>query len=157
MLLSMKRCLTLVSLLFLFFLAACQAEGIGQDTASVREYQLLMQVRGHEITSICMMDIQADSSVLGTVVNEFGVKAFDFTYANGKAKVFNVVGPLNKWYIKRVLKGDFSFILANIGLGKDVVKKKRRLSFLPNGDVSVSNERFKIQYTFTPIKVKGEE
>ena len=54
-----------------------------------------MDVRGREITSICMMNIEEDGSIVGTVVNEMGVKAFDFTYANGKAKVINVLGPLN--------------------------------------------------------------
>ena len=51
-----------------------------------KEYNLQMEVRGQEITSICLMNVEDDGSIVGTVVNEMGVKAFDFTYANGKAK-----------------------------------------------------------------------
>ena len=103
-----------------------------------------------------MMNIEADGGIVGTVVNEFGVKAFDFTYAGGKAKILNVVGPLNKWYIKKVLRGDFSFILSNIGRGENVVKKKRRLDVMPNGDINVCDERYNINYLFTPIKAENE-
>ena len=85
---------------------------------------MLMQVRGQEITGICIMNVAPDNSIVGTVVNEFGVKAFDFTFSKGKAKVLNVVGPLNKWYIKKVLRGDFTFILSSMDTSKDIIKKK---------------------------------
>ena len=111
----MKRCLIFIELLFL--LLPCSA-------TESREYNLLMEVRGQEITAICMMNFEDDGSIVGTVVNEMGVKAFDFTYANGKAKVINVLGPLNKWYIRMVLRKDFSFILSNIDGGQNVVQKK---------------------------------
>lgn len=125
-----------------------------QDAVS-REYNLLMQIRGREITAICVMEMQSDSSIVGTVVNEFGVKAFDFTFDGEKSNVFNVVGPLDKWYIRKVLRGDFTFILSNINSGRDAVKKKRRMTHLPNGDISVSNDRYKIHYTFTPMSSKS--
>ena len=147
-----------VSLLLLCCLLPCHAQNEGQtellqtDTLITKEYNLLMQVRGQDITSICIMNVASGNNIVGTIVNEFGVKAFDFTFSNGKAKVLNVVGPLNKWYIRKVLKGDFAFILSNIGTGKDAVKKKRRLMFLPNGDICATNDRFKIRYTFTPLK-----
>jgi hypothetical protein len=115
-----------------------------------------MDVRGQEITAICMMNIEDDGSVVGTVVNEMGVKAFDFTYANGKAKVINVLGPLNKWYIRMVLRKDFSFILSNIDGGQDVVQKKRSMTFTPEGDIVVRNDKFNISYTFTTMKADHE-
>ena len=87
---------------------------------------------------------------MGTLVNEMGVKAFDFTYANGKSKVLNVIAPLDKWYIRKVLRGDLTFILSNINKRQDADHKKRHLRLMPNGDISVSNDRFKIKYTFTP-------
>ena len=127
---------------------------VEQDSAANREYQLLMEIRGREVTGICIVNAEDANHMVGTLVNEFGVKAFDFTYANGKAKVLNVVGPLNKWYIKKVLKRDFRFILPNLWRGKDVVEKKRRLTVMPNGDIIIRNDRFKIVYTFTPITEK---
>ena len=110
-----------------------------------------MQARGHEFTGLCIISQQADSTLVGTIVNELGVKAFDFTYANGKAKVLNVIAPLNKWYIRKVLRGDMSFFLSNINKGQDADKKKRHLRLMPNGNIDVSNDRFKIKYTFTPL------
>ena len=38
----------------------------------------------------------------------------------------------------------------------NAVKKKRRLDIMPNGDISVCNERYKINYLFTPIKTQNE-
>lgn len=143
----MKRCLTFISLLLL-----CLSVIRAQD--NVAEYSFLMQARGQDVTGICLIDgsPQNGDSVRGTVVNEFGVKAFDFTYRRGKAKVENVIGPLNKWYIRRVLNGDFTFILKHIGEGHDAVQKKRSMKFLPGGDISVSNERYHINYLLTPLR-----
>ena len=143
----MKRCLIFIELLFL--LLPCSA-------TESREYNLLMEVRGQEITAICMMNIEDDGSIVGTVVNEMGVKAFDFTYANGKAKVINVLGPLNKWYIRMVLRKDFSFILSNIDGGQNVVQKKRSMTFTPEGNIVVRNEKYNISYTFTSMKANHE-
>ena len=36
---------------------------------------------------------------------------FAYPTVNSEAKVINVLGPLNKWYIRMVLRKDFSFIL----------------------------------------------
>ena len=145
----MRRFLTLISLL-LCCLTACLA----QDES--RQYNLLMQIRGQEMTSICMMELADGQNIVGTVMNEFGVKAFDFTFNGKKAKICNVVGPLNKWYIRKILKADFSFILSNIRQGSDVTKKKRKLTFLPDGEIQFTNDRYNIHYTFTPLNSEHE-
>lgn len=147
----MRKCLALISLLWLTGLGSVHAMQEVSDSVTCLEYNLLMQARGNEVTGICIMNKESEDQIVGTVVNGFGIKAFDFSYTNGKARIFNVIGPLNKWYIKKVLKGDFTFILSNIFRGEDAVKKKRRISFLSNGDISVNNARYKINYLFTPI------
>ena len=139
----MKRCLIFIELLLLL-LPCCAAES--------KEYNLLMNARGQEITAICIMNVEDDSSIVGTVVTEMGIKVFDFTYANGKTKVMNVLGPLNKWYIRMVLRKDLSFILSNIDGGKDVAHKKRSMTFTPNGDIVVRNDKYNISYTFSIMK-----
>ena len=140
--------MTLISLLMLLATHPLFGAGCGSATA---EYNLLMQIRGREITGICLMNLQPDSTVVGTVINEFGVKAFDFTRADGKTNVLNVIGPLDKWYIRKVLRKDFTFILSNIWQHKDVIWKKRKMTFSTDGDIIVENQRFKIRYTFTPV------
>ena len=111
-----------------------------------------MQVRGREITGICMMNMEPDGRIVGTIVNEFGLKAFDFTYHAGKTKIINAMGPLDKWYVKRVLRGDFSFILTHIRHNRDAVHRKRSIAVLPNGHVRMKNHRYGISYTFIPMR-----
>lgn len=110
------------------------------DSVVSREYNLLMQVRGEESTSICMMNISADGSIVGTVVSEMGLKVFDFTYAKGKAKVLNVVAFLNKWYIRKVLKKDLAYILPRL-----------------EADKECHYERRWITYTFTPMNNETDQ
>ena len=140
----MIRCFVLISIALSL---CCITTG-----AAETEYGLLMQVRGRDITGLCIMDTATDGSVVGTVVNEMGVKAFDFTYSNGRAKVLNVIGPMNKWYIRKVLNRDFTFILSNIDKPTDVTCKKRALKRQADGDIIVTNSKYKISYTFTPHK-----
>ena len=115
-----------------------------------------MQFRDHNFSSICMMNTSDDGSIMGTVVNEFGIKAFDFTFANDKAQVLNVVVFLDKWYIRKVLRKDLTFILQNLSKGQDVEKGKRRMTFLPNGDIEVVDGKYNIRYTFSPMKGNHE-
>ncbi len=147
----MRNSLRLISLLLLFLAARpCLAQEASDSVVS-KEYNLLMQVKGNEISNICVMKTEPDGSIVGTVVSQFGIKAFDFTYNQGKAQVLNLIAMLDKWYIRKVLRKDLTFILQNLPEGKDVVKKKRKMTFLPNGDIDVVNEKYKIRYLFSRI------
>ena len=153
----MIKCLPLISLLLLLSQTPCLSKEFGQhevitaDSAMTYEYNLTMQVRGHEIAGICLMNKSADNSIMGTVINEFGMKAFDFIYDNGKIQLLNIVAFLDKWYIRKVLKKDLAFILSQIDKGVDFEKKPRKILFKPNGEVEVINSRYKIYYSFTPM------
>lgn len=141
-------------LLSLSLLLACPmlwAAPTGEGDASSSQYNLLMQARGHELTGIWIMETSADGSVVGTLINEFGVKAFDFLYSGGKAQVQDVVGPLDRWYIRRVLRKDITFILSALPTGQDATLGKRRLVRLDDGAIRVENARFHIRYTLTPL------
>lgn len=154
----MRKCFLLISLLFTLCVCPCYSQDIEQpaDTTSIREYNLLMNARGNEVTAIFMMNTEADGSMVGTIINEFGVKILDFKYTEDKAKVMNVFAPLNKWYIRKVLNKDFTFILSNINSNKDISVKKRRLVIQPNGDIAVYNDRFNISYIFSKL-ITGNE
>ena len=153
----MRRFLVLNSLLLLAISVLAQmsitadTEEVGVD---IREYNVLMQVRGREMTGICVMQTEADSSIVGTLITEMGVKIFDFTYSNGKAKVMNVIAPLNKWYIRKVLRQDMEFMIAK---GEALRKKsKREFVQMQDGSFKVNNSRYKIYYTFTPMCEKKQ-
>lgn len=157
----MRSHLIFIELLLLLLpfcgLQAAQTGITAADSTVCKEYNLLMEVRGREITGICAMNIEPGGHIVGTVVNEFGVKAFDFVFADGKAAVMNVIGPLNKWYIRKVLRKDLTFILTNMEKKTvDAVKGKRRLTIAENGTVSMHNDRFGISYTFTSMRANHE-
>lgn len=154
----MKHCLRFISLLLAFCWSSSFAQVVadgeqsGTDSITAKEYSLAVNIRGREITGICIINISADSSIVGTVVNEFGLKAFDFSYSSEKARIFNVMSPLDKWYIRKILRNDFRFILSNMFVNGDVISEKRRtMKKLPNGEITIENNRHKISYTFLPL------
>ena len=100
----MKAYLRLISLLLLFCQLPCQADSIATDSASIRQYNLLLQVRGNDLSGICVMKMVSPTEMVGTVINEFGLTAFDFEYKEGKTKLSNLPPFLDKWYIRKILR-----------------------------------------------------
>ena len=125
----MKRCLARIRVLML--LAASMFVQNASAQSENMQYGMVMTARGHEVTGICVIESGQGGSLVGSVVNEFGVKAFDFIYDKGKTKVLNVIKPLNKWYIRRVLRRDLNNILPEVSgkkelTGEQVFKRSSR-------------------------------
>ncbi len=152
----MRSCLLLINVLMVMCHLTCRAQDAVPDSVVSSEYTLFMQARGHELTGICVVSYESEDSITGTIVNEFGVKVFDFVMTGDKAKVFNVIKPLDRWYIRRVLRGDVNFIFRNIRQGENRILKKRSITFQENGDIKVENSRYRIRYIFTPIQTSDE-
>ena len=152
----MRRCFLLINFLALLNLLPCHAQDAAGDSGVSSEYAFLMQARGQELTGICMVNETAEGQTIGTIVNEFGVKAFDFNIEDGKVKILNVIKPLDRWYIRKVLRKDIGFAFQHIHQGKDFSEKRRKITFQEKGDIVVDNEKYKIRYTFTPIAVSDE-
>ena len=134
----MRRCFLLINLLVLLSVLPCRAQETVGDSVVGSEYTFFMQARGQEITGICMVSQSPDGQTTGTIVNEFGVKAFDFIISKGK------------------LKKDFGFTFQHIREGKDISVGKRSISFRENGDIAIDNDRYNIHYVFTPITASNE-
>lgn len=147
----MKAYLRLISLLLLFYQLPCHADSIATDSAAIRQYNLLLQVRGNDLSGICVMKMVSPTEMVGTVINEFGLTAFDFEYKEGKTKLSNLPPFLDKWYIRKILRKDLSFFFANFLLQQNTKKRSRELIFSPDGEIILTNDRIKIKYTFTPI------
>ena len=152
----MRRCFLLINLLTLLCLLPCRTQEAAGDSIVGSEYTFFMQARGQEITGICMVSQSPDGQTTGTIVNEFGVKAFDFIIDNGKVRIINVIKPLNRWYIRKVLRKDFGFAFQHIRQGKDITVGKRRITFRENGDIAIDNDKHKIHYVFIPITASNE-
>jgi hypothetical protein len=85
----------------------------------------------------------------GSLVNEFGLKAFDFAVKKRRCRLLNTFALLNKWYIRKAIEGDLSFLFRATQEGKG--PKGKRLSLLPDGTFRITNERQGIEYTFQPM------
>ena len=81
--------------------------------------------------------LRSEDSVRGSLFNEFGITALDFTYnrRTDKVKLHTVVKQMDKWYIRRVLRRDL----------RQVLKR------LEQGDSVYEDSRYHIDYKFTPM------
>ena len=107
------------------------------DTVEYAEYNVTMKFRGREFTGICVMERTGKAVIKGTIMSELGAKILDFTHCGGKTEVFNVIGPLDRWFIRRRLRKDFSVMFSESAyiFGMGFFCERRWLS-----------------YEFTPLK-----
>lgn len=121
------------------------------DNKQLERYTFLIET-GKAYVSGLMLVNENEDFINGSMINEFGVSAIDFTYSRKKRKVklVNVAGFLNKWYIKMVMKEDIRFCLHTI---YDIpYDKKNNYEVTRTGDtVSVFNCKRNIKYSFTPF------
>lgn len=94
------------------------------------------------VSGLCILRREGET-VKGSIFNEFGISAMDFTYRidKDKVKLHTVVKMMDKWYIRRTLKADL----------REVMKELRR------GGRRYENKRNRITYTFDPIERGGGE
>ncbi len=93
-----------------------------------------------------------NENITGSMINEFGVSAIDFSYSREKQKVklWSVVNFLNKWYIKRVLKNDIKFCLHV--LFEIPYQKKHTYEIIRKADcVEILNTKQHLKYSFSPL------
>ena len=103
-----------------------------------RNYRVNIEIGKGYISGICAVQQRGEERIL-SVVNEFGVSALPCRYDSRKPlRIVSILKPLDKFYIKRVLRQDLSEILPRLlGADKEEVKHK--------------NKRYGISYHFTPI------
>jgi hypothetical protein len=156
----MKNSRSINSFLFslcLLLLASCAStrntsatgDGLLLDKGKTSRYQLLIKTNRSEITGIMLLKYTADEW-RGSLMNEFGVKAFDLTAAKGKCRLQNILPLLDKWHIRRTIASDFAFLLWKAGQEKP--DKGKSLERLPDGAFLLKNEKRHITYLFQPIE-----
>ena len=143
----MRRFLVSISLFVLSLSGMAQALEVTDSCAS--KYSVNISFHGMTITGLCIVRDYGDE-VIGSVVNEFGIKAFDFVFNkdNGKTKLQNVIKMMNKWYIKKVISADLSTLLCSKNSDKNM---KRRTIINENGMLLLNNTKYNINYKFIPI------
>ena len=97
-------------------------------------YNLQVEIRNSFLSGICIM-VNNDGIIASSIVNEFGISLMDFTYSErkDKVKIRNTIKPLDRWYIKRLLKRSL----------------RGMLKAMKSGNTEYIDENNRIKYVFT--------
>ncbi len=131
----MRKYLLLISLFCATIFAHAQVH-FPQAEGERARYTASIEMQKAHISGICIMAYQ-EGRINGSLFNEFGISAMDFSYIpkKDKVKLYHVISMLNKWYIKMTLKKDL----------------KRLIHTLQDGKNEYVNEKRHIKYIFTPL------
>jgi len=139
-----------------------------RDDEQLNRYQVSIQVKDNHITGICMLK-KSDDSWRGTLINEFGVKAFDFIVTPKKCDLLNTIAMLNKWYIRQTIAGDLHFLFEidnpTVSFQKKTVRsideqdgsliiryqKKKSVTRMPDNKLELRNLKRSIVYSLNVI------
>lgn len=108
-----------------------------KNEGETAQYSAYIQMSKAYISGVCVL-LKENDEIKGSIFNEFGFTAIDFTYniKKNKVKLIYVFEMMNKWYIKKTLKKD----LANL------------LTVLQKGETQYINSKRHITYTFKPME-----
>lgn len=133
----MPRCLLCISLLLSVVTGRlyAQAPFPTAEGESIRYTAYIEMSKGY-VSGICVLHREGDT-IRGSLFNEFGITALDFSYQMVKKKVrlHTVMPMMNKWYIRKVLKKDL----------------RQLMEGLQNGQTTWKDERYHIDYQLTPL------
>ena len=116
------------------------AEGVARGDMS-RNYSVNIEIGKAYISGICAVQHKDKESIL-SIVNEFGVSALTCIDTEKRPlRIVSILKPLNRSYIKRVLRRDLSEILPKL------LDPKAK-------DIEYKNERYGLSYRFEPIADK---
>ena len=133
---SMRSCLLFISLLLSVLTSRLYAQTtFPADGESIRFTAYIEMEKGY-VSGICILHRDGDT-VHGSLFNEFGITALEFTYRleRKKVKLHTVMPMMNKWYIRKVLKKDL----------------RQLMTGLQNGETTWKDERYHIEYQLTPL------
>jgi len=113
-----------------------------EESGDRARYRAMIETPKAYVSGICIL-LQDDQIVRGSIINEFGVTALSFSYYPDKEKVklHQVVRPMDKWYIRRVLRKDLCHLL----------------NLMRENVYIYTDTKYKITYKFTPLEVTDDE
>lgn len=134
----------------IFLLIFLVVAGVSALSAQqLRRYAIRISLpRGGSLTGVCLIR-HTDEGGAMSVINEFGIKAFDAVYTarKGKVRLLNLIPPLDRRIVRRVLAKDMAVLFRPEGR----LPRRRRLTRAPDGSLTLTNRRFKITYHLQPI------
>ena len=91
------------------------------------KYAAYIEMPKAYVSGICVL-LQEDGLIKGSLFNEFGITALDFTYnpQRDKVKLHSVMKMMDKWYIRKVLKKDLRQVMKTLKEGQTEYTNQRR-------------------------------
>lgn len=111
----------------------------------VNRYRINIALPRADLSGILAFRQAEDGTVVGTLINEFGVRAFDFISDARRTRLSNTVPMMDKWYIRRAIAADIGFILHCDDMAT-AAKGSRTIRRNGDGSITMRNERSKICY-----------
>lgn len=145
----MSRAMGRLRIVFLLFVSLWLWHASAITLDGKRQYSVTIEMPRGSLSGICLIKTDASGSK-GSLVNEFGIHALDFTVSTDRRKVrlLHVIDRMNKWYIKRILRRDLRFLFLN----KESAQDRRREVIVAGDTTILHNKKYRITYTFTEIK-----
>lgn len=117
-----------------------------------REYAVTLRFQEAQLSGICLMK-RLGEKVVGSWLNEFGIRAFDFRYDPRKDRIelSNIREQLDRWYIRRTLRRDLSLLLTYDDQPFNGTRRGRRIEHPDAKTWILHNERHDISYRFARL------
>lgn len=119
------------------------------DTAGVIRFKTSLSYKSLTITGLFICKAINDSTLAGTLLNEFGIRLFDFTLSGNRARLDNVFKKLDRWYIRRLLEADLQFLFSR--------PKAETACTLNNSPVYVESVSRNLHYVYYRTGDAGDE
>jgi hypothetical protein len=146
----------LISLCLLLCLSCSSLRQTGNNTpmanllhtGQISKYQVRIHTPHAEITGILILK-HTNQEWRGSLMNEFGIKAFDFIASPENCRLQNTASFLDKWYIRKTIEGDLAFLFWKAPKG--IKAKGKLVEVLSDDSFELKNTRHHINYLFQPI------
>jgi len=137
-----------------------------RDSIQKNDYRITISTDKFNISGIWVVK-QMDDSWRGIMMNEFGLKMFDFICTANKCELKNVAALANKWYIRKTIADDMQFILeidnstykkgrtAHRSRNNDtltIAKKNKMLQRFATGEMVLYNKKRNLTYAFKKME-----
>ena len=116
------------------------------------QYTVTIGWKQARISGICIMK-SLGGEIVGSLVNEFGIRAFDFRYDPRREvlKIENPIGFLDRWYIRKGLRSDLRILFRAADGVLPCERGGRRIERLDDGSLQLENRRRGLSYRFSPM------
>lgn len=115
------------------------------DTVGTSAYRIHIRTGQVEATGILMVKY-IDGEWRGSMMNEFGIKAFDLVASERKCRLLNVAPFLDRWYVRRTIEGDFFYLFRDAPEGR--AARNKSLMRTGEGAFVLKNGARHIEYSF---------